>query len=105
MSTPNFNHSQTPENLRQLNQQLSEVIQSDDDSEQKYQAFQLLIRNRDQLIREHLSQLSDSQKKVFAESELTVNKQLNELAQSLLKSAKDDISRFLRSRAAIKKYE
>ncbi len=105
MSTLNFNHSKTPENLRQLNQKLTEVIQSDDDSEQKYQAFQLLIRERDRMIRDHLSQLSDSEQKLFAESELTVNNQLNELAQSLLKSAKDDISRFIRSRAAIKKYE
>ena len=72
---------------------------------QQEELFNALITERDVLIQGILASEDTEFVKKFAELELVVNNELKGMAQSLLKSAKDDVSRFIRSQAAIKKYK
>lgn len=103
MNTNQLNHALTPDDLRALNQQISECLLAD--SPDKYQQFNALINERDQLIHSILAQLDNAAAKQFAQQEMVVNDNLKNMAQTLLKSAKDDVSQFIRSQTAIKKYK
>ncbi|MFS1702328.1 hypothetical protein [Alteromonas sp. AMM-1] len=103
MNIDQLNHALTPDNLRALNQQISECLLAD--SPDKYQQFNTLINERDQLILSILGQLDNATAKQFAQQEMVVNDNLKNMAQTLLKSAKDDVSQFIRSQTAIKKYK
>ncbi|QJR81823.1 hypothetical protein CA267_014180 [Alteromonas pelagimontana] len=98
-------HTETPDELNQINQQLVELLSADMEEMDRYQQLNSLIQSRDTFIRSYLPQLSEENKKLFAKKELAVNNSLKEMAQRLLKSAKDDISHFIRSQAATKKYK
>lgn len=103
MNIDDLNHTLTPDNLRALNQQISECLLSD--SPDKYNHFNLLITQRDDIIQSVLTELDTEQARLFAQNESVINDNLKNVAQTLLKSAKDDVSQFIRSQAAIKKYK
>jgi len=106
VNTYQFSHPLTPAELGELNEQLATLlVNTDIEEEQRFQLFLQLVRQRDSLIQQHLGALDTEPRKQFAAAELTVNNQLNELAQSLLHSAKNDISHFIKSQSAIKKYK
>lgn len=104
MSENYLNHELTPDNLRALNAKICECIAKPDEPS-GFELFNALITERDVLIQSILASEDTEFVKKFAELELVVNNELKGMAQSLLKSAKDDVSRFIRSQAAIKKYK
>ena len=104
MNDNELNHDLTPAALRDIHNELV-VLLSAEEQETRYSALNELIVRRDEFIQSHLSSLSKSEAKAFAEKELTVNERLKELAQTLLSSAKSDMRHFVRSQSAIKKYK
>ncbi|WP_218355166.1 hypothetical protein [Alteromonas lipotrueiana] len=101
-----LDHSLTPPALKQLNIQLEALLaDSNSENEARFQKLLQIIRQRDTLINQHLPSLDATSRRQFAQAELSVNNQLNDLAQGLLNSAKNDISHFVRSQSAIKKYK
>lgn len=109
MNKNDFNHKETPPALREINDKLvalfEEDIHSDVESSSQLEKLKVLIAIRDSVINEHLESLHSEEKQLFAKLELDVNNTLIELAQSLLNKAKDDITHFVRSRSAVKKYK
>lgn len=103
MNENDLNHPLTPSSLEQVNAQILSVLTGE--SEKWFESFFQLIEKRDSVIREHLKHLDEPTRKAFAEAELVVNKHLADVAKKLLDSAKDDMSQFVRSQAAIKKYK
>lgn len=57
------------------------------------------------MIRAHLSQVHGGAKEAFANHELDVNNKLRDLARNLRDSTKDEVTRLVRGKAAIKKYK
>ncbi|MCU7554983.1 hypothetical protein OCL06_10260 [Alteromonas sp. ASW11-19] len=103
MNANDLNHSYTPAALREINESLS--AQLEDPSASDVKRINALLKIRDEFIAGHLEVLDAEKKQAFANAELSVNNRLKEVAQTLLQSAKDDVSQFVRSRAAAKKYE
>ncbi|MEW9797588.1 hypothetical protein [Alteromonas sp. CYL-A6] len=103
MNENDLNHSYTPPALAQLNEQLLQVLS--DNAEDWYSVFNDIIKQRDALIQAHLLSLDEAARKAFADAEYKVNEKLIDVARKLLDSAKDDMSHFVRSQAAIKKYK
>lgn len=75
------------------------------ESENWFAEFSQIVTERDTFIREHLESLNDEERKQFAQEELKVNERIAEVARKLLDSAKGDVTQFVRSQAAIKKYK
>lgn len=105
MNLDELNHDLTPNALGTLNAQIVDALPQPDDSSSGFKTFFELIVQRDELVQQILADADSSFARAFAEKELVVNDKLKELAQTLLKSAKDDASHFIRSQAAIKKYK
>ncbi|CAD5285981.1 conserved hypothetical protein [Alteromonas sp. 38] len=103
MNKNDLDHSQTPIALREINEQIAAQFESS--SESDFSELKALLVRRDSVIKEHLETLAPENKQEFANLELDVNNRLKEMAQSLLEEAKDDITRFVRSRSAVKKYK
>jgi len=100
-----LNHSLTPKALQNLNESIAAQLQLDQEEPSDYAVLRKLLAERDSLIKKHLDSLSANEKRQFSEKELVVNRSLEELAQSLLKSSKEDIIQFVRGKAAVKKYK
>ncbi|MBU3022170.1 hypothetical protein [Aestuariibacter sp. A3R04] len=98
-----LNHSLTPPALADINAKILQCLAGEDE-ETRYQSLLKLIQARDDIIQSHLLTLDKNSARSFAEQEVSVNNKLSEVAQTLLKSAKDDVSHFLRSQKAAKKY-
>ena len=96
-------HSLTPQALAKINDDILQCLVEVSD-ETRYQKLYALIEQRDEVIQSHLQSLDSDSARSFAEQEVSVNNKLKEMAQTLLKSAKDDVSQFLRSQKAVKKY-
>ena len=98
-----LNHECTPQALADINAEILQCL-TDDDEEARYSTLLSLMTRRDTVIQSHLRNSDPETARSFAEQEVTVNNMLKEMAQTLLKSAKDDVSQFLRSQKAVKKY-
>ncbi|MBU2977938.1 hypothetical protein [Alteromonas sp. C1M14] len=98
-----LNHSLTPQALAEINQRILQCL-ADEDEASRYQTLLSLIQQRDAFIQSHLASLTGEDAKSFAQQEVSVNNKLLEVAQTLLKSAKDDVSQFLQSQKAVKHY-
>lgn len=105
MNLNDLNHELTPDALGTINTKIVDALSQPDDSSSGFKPFFELIVERDELVQQILADGDPSFVRAFAEKELPVNDKLKKLAQTLLKSAKDDASRFIRSQAAIKKYK
>ena len=105
MNLNELNHDLTPDALGVLNAQIIDALPQPDDASSGFKTFYELIVQRDALVQQILAGAEPEFAQAFAGKELLVNDQLKELAQTLLKSAKDDASHFIRSQAAIKKYK
>ncbi|WP_414830112.1 hypothetical protein [Alteromonas sp. H39] len=103
MKPEQLNHSYTPTALREINHKIAALC--DNPSATDVESLNALLKIRDELIVSHLESLSPEDKKIFATKEIRVNDIMKEVAQTLLKSAKDDASHFVRSQVAIKKYK
>ena len=64
-----------------------------------------LITQRDVLVQEFLQTAPKDVVRSFAEQELQTNQKIVEMVQILLDTAKDEVTLFVRSRSAIKKYK
>lgn len=104
MNPEDLNHCYTPASLSQLNIELVELLDKSNDVEQ-FSKFKDIIFERDRIVLSVLSSLESNQRKLFAQEELRVNKILIDMAQRLLNSAKEDMTHFIRSQAAVKKYK
>lgn len=105
MNLNDLNHDLTPDDLRVINASIVDALAKPDEPSSGFAALFALIVQRDELV-QHILNTSDSTfARDFAAKELVVNDKLKEVAQTLLKSAKDDASHFIRSQAAIKKYK
>lgn len=105
MNLNELNHELTPDALGALNAQIIDALPQPDDASSGFKTFYELIVQRDALVQQILAGAEPEFAQAFAGKELVVNNKLKELAQTLLKSAKDDASHFIRSQAAIKKYK
>lgn len=104
MKENDLTHELTPQTLRELNTRLVASLASEDE-ESRYQLLNDLVEERDNFIRQYLASLDSADAEKFAKMELSVNDKLKQLAQTLLASAKKDMSHFVRSQSAIKKYK
>ncbi len=104
MNIDEINHSLTPTALQQINEKIVALLSADDEDDRVSKLNQL-IDERDTLIQNHLNSLPTEKAKEFAKQEIVVNDKLKEIIQLLLSAAKDDISHFIRSRSAVKKYK
>ena len=111
MNIDDLNHSKTPTALQEINSKIvahldeSAHSSQEPDAKSDFSEFKALLVLRDEVIRQHLNTLHSEEKQVFTKLELDVNNMLKEMAQSLLADAKKDITHFVRSRAAVKKYK
>ena len=91
-----------PEQLTELCQQIDAVLAADDpDSDQLNQ----LVSQRDQLIQQHLSQLSGEDKHRFADAQLTYNQTLQDKVTALFSATERQLGALMKGRRAIKKYK
>ncbi|WP_296044893.1 hypothetical protein [uncultured Alteromonas sp.] len=104
MNLNELNHELTPDALSDVNSQIIDSLKPEEQSS-GFTLFYALIVQRDELVQHILADSDPAFARSFAEKELVVNDKLKEVAQTLLKSAKDDASHFIRSQAAIKKYK
>ena len=108
MKENDFNHEKTPAVLREINEKLVALFEEpegDIEASSNYEQLKALLAIRDVTIKQHLDSLQSEEKQQFAKLELDVNNTLIELAQRLLIKAKDDITHFIRSQSAVKKYK
>ena len=103
MKSTDLNHPYTPSALRDINEKIT--AQLADISTADFSEINRLIKERDIVIRAHLNDVHGSAKEVFANHELDVNNKLKDLAQKLRDSTKDEVTRIVRGKAAIKKYK
>lgn len=103
MKKEELNHSLTPVALRKINDELT--VHLAPSSELDLPELNRILAERDAIVKAHLETLNDDDRRAFASAEIAINDKLKELAQSLLQSAKDDVSNFIRSQAAVKKYK
>lgn len=103
MNNTVLNHPYTPAALRDINDKIT--AQLADISTADFSEINRLIKERDTLIRAHLSQVHGGAKEAFANHELDVNNKLRDLARNLRDSTKDEVTRLVRGKAAIKKYK
>lgn len=97
-----LNHAQTPTALKEVN---SEIIALLSEEQPDFAKVKAVFTVRDSIIRLHLESLAPEDKQEFAKLEYDVNNMLSEMAQSLLDQSKDDITKFVRSRSAVKNYK
>ena len=103
MKSTDLNHPYTPSALRDINEKIT--AQLADISTADFSEINRLIKERDIVIRPHLNDVHGSAKEAFANHELDVNNKLKDLAQKLRDSTKDEVTRIVRGKAAIKKYK
>ena len=103
MKSTDLNHPYTPSALRDINEKIT--AQLADISTADFSEINRLIKERDIVIRAHLNDVHGSAKEAFANHELDVNNELKDLAQKLRDSTKDEVTRIVRGKAAIKKYK
>ncbi|MCW8090327.1 hypothetical protein [Alteromonas sp. ASW11-130] len=104
MNIDEFNHSLTPPALQQINEKIAALLSSDEDDDRVTNLNQL-ADERDIFIQSYLKSLTPEDAKEFAKQEIVVNDKLKEIAQVMRTAVKDDITHFIRSRSAVKKYE
>jgi uncharacterized membrane-anchored protein YjiN (DUF445 family) len=98
-----LNHPYTPVALQDINDKI--MSQLADTSSADFSEINRLIKERDIVIRAHLSEVHGSVKEAFANHELDINNKLRDLAQNLRDSTKDEVTRIVRGKAAIKNYK
>tara|TARA_Y100001970_G_C13886282_1_gene676390 strand:- start:115 stop:426 length:312 start_codon:yes stop_codon:yes gene_type:complete len=103
VKSTDLNHPYTPSALRDINEKIT--AQLADISTADFSEINRLIKERDIVIRAHLNDVHGSAKEAFANHELDVNNKLKDLAQKLRDSTKDEVTRIVRGKAAIKKYK
>lgn len=95
-------HSHTPPELQENSLALEKLINSEDIDEEKLLE---LIDKRDQIINECIENVRPEDKKLFLEYEVKNNELLSQKSTHLLKSVEEKLTKFVRSRNAIKNYE
>ncbi|NVK57587.1 MAG: hypothetical protein HWE26_18450 [Alteromonadaceae bacterium] len=107
MKINELDHDLTPDTLRNLNVQICECVNAPPDEQVSsgFQRLNALIAERDELIHSILASPDHEFVREFAAREQVVNDKLKDMAHSLLIKAKDDVSHFIRSQAAVKKYK
>lgn len=105
MKLDQLNHKYTPKALGDINQRIATHLSEHTFSESNFTELLKLLEMRDKVIQRHLLTIEGTNLESFVSAELRVNSDLQELAQNLLDLAKDDVSKFIRSQSAIKKYK
>ncbi|GEA11651.1 hypothetical protein [Alteromonas sp. KUL49] len=103
MNLDELNHPYTPKVLGKINQRIVELLQSPPDID--VPALNALLQERDEVIKAHMDALDEDALRAFASSEIKVNDNLTKQAEGWLASAKNDVTQFVRSQVAIKKYK
>lgn len=101
MITIELDHSLTPPQLSDINRDIASSFSS---GTPDYQNLNLLLAKRDECIQRHLASLDEPDRKRFAKAEIETNEKLKSMARDLLGNAKDEVTHFVRSQAAVKKY-
>ncbi|MCW8107595.1 hypothetical protein OPS25_03630 [Alteromonas ponticola] len=104
MKIDELNHSLTPSALQQINEKIAALLSSEEDDDRVSKLNQLAT-DRDSFIQAYLKSLPPEEAKQFAKQEIVVNDKLKEITQLMLTAVKDDITHFVRSRSAVKKYK
>ncbi len=107
MNSDELDHDLTPDTLHNINVQICECVNAPPDEQisSGFQRLNTLIAERDELIHSILASSDQTFVREFAAQEQIVNEKLKDMAHSLLTKAKDDVSHFIRSQAAVKKYK
>jgi hypothetical protein len=96
-----LDHSFTPNPLRTINQDLSELTSDNDPDESQ---FLQLVTKRDEFIQTYISNLSGDELKDYVLAELEVNGALVAYAEESFKASLNQLSGLVRGRKAINKY-
>lgn len=97
----NFNHAYTPPELKEFNQQLSDILSQDYSSDA---ALEKLIGERANLVESLLNTLDEEQRRCFAASELTTNNEITNLVEARQANIRSLLGQASKSSKAIKKY-
>lgn len=97
-----LDHSFTPPPLKQINQDLAELIKEQDPDES---ALLKLVTDRDLFIQNYIQTLQEPLKKDFVSAELKVNGVLVAYAEQSVKASLKQLSGLVRGRKVIKKYK
>jgi len=87
------------------NKELGSDTEDENEEDNQELIIRKLISQRDTLIQQFLQTAPKDIARSFAEQELVTNQKIVEMVQILLDTAKDEITHFVRSRSAIKKYK
>lgn len=104
MTDNELNHSKTPPELRAINNELIATLAAEEHDDVESTLLDIISR-RDNVVQQYLASLLPDDAREFAQHEVPINDKLLKLVQTLLSSAKDDMTHFVRSRTAIKKYK
>jgi hypothetical protein len=96
-----LDHSYTPSILNKINQDLVALTTEDDPDESK---FLQLVTQRDEFIQDYIDSTPAQERNQFVTAELEVNVALVAYAEESFKASLKELSGFVRSRKAVKKY-
>ncbi len=102
MKTLKLDHQYTPDLLKAINQDLTELLASAEPDQAK---FLDLVTQRDEFIQNYLQKLTNPTKNDFITAELKVNGALVAYAEQSFKASLNQLSGLVRGRKAVKKYK
>jgi len=104
LNVDKLNHSSTPLFLSKVNAAIAVCVAAEP-AALSIETFHHLISLRHSLVLRELSRLSGNERTTFAENELIINQELEELALKLKLAAKEEIVGFSRAQKAAKRYK
>lgn len=97
-----LNHPYSPSELKEINLQIEELIESRDFDEAR---LLQLVNQRDEIVQKHLKNIEKQQLKDFANAELSANKLLVDFTCGLQSESLGKLSALIRGRKAVEKYK
>ncbi|MDC0601514.1 hypothetical protein OAP14_00660 [Aliiglaciecola sp.] len=103
MSNPlELSHSQTPEILQAINQEISKALSAEEIDDAK---LRLLVTRRDEYVQSYLPELDEIKRAEFAQQELVSNEKLLAIVKVQLSDSLGQLSGLIRGRKAVNKYK
>lgn len=97
-----LSHSQTPETLQAINQEISTTLSDKSVDDAK---LRLLVTRRDEYVQSYLSELDELKRVEFAQQELVSNEKLLAVVKVQLSNSLGQLSGLIRGRKAVGKYK
>ena len=98
----NLSHSQTPDTLEAINQEISKVLSDENVDDAN---LRLLVTRRDDCVQSYLVELDETERADFAKLELVSNEKLLAVVKVQLNDSLGQLSGLIRGRKAVNKYK